>query len=105
MKTEQLKELAKKFLDCILYDCGFIDRMHPFNESIHYGDWVKKLETELEKIVPELGEDYFTTEFIEEFADGDYEDMMKNCEKYSCLKPLNQMLNDYYDWLCENINY
>ena len=97
-------ELAKKFLDGILYGEGYIDRWHPFNEDIHYGDWVGKFEKELDKIVPEVGIDYFTEDFIDMFTDGDYDDMMEACDEHSCLSTLNQMLNDYSDWLCENVD-
>ena len=97
-------ELAKEFLNGIIYSGGWIDWMHPFNEKVHYGDWVEKFEKELNKIVPELGMDFFTKDFIDLFCDGDYDEMMENCEKYSCLKSLDKMLNDYYDWLCENVD-
>ena len=97
------RELAKKFMDGVLYGCGFIDRLHPFNEEIHYGDWTEKFEKELNKIVPELGVDFFTDDFIDMFTDGD-EDVMKNSiDEHPCLETLNQMINDYYDWLCENV--
>lgn len=98
------KDLAKKFLDDVLYSCGFIDRLNPFNEEKHYGNWVEKLEAELDKIVPELGEEFFDDDFIDLFADGDWDDKMEQCEKYTCLKSLDKMLNDYYDWLCETID-
>ena len=104
MHNMNTKELAKKFMDDVLYGCGIIDRLNPFNEEKHYGEWTEKIEAELNKIVPKFGEDFFDDEFIEMFADGDYDDMMKNTEKYSCLKPLNDMLNDYFDWLNENID-
>ena len=97
-------ELAKKFMDGVLYGCGFIDRLHPFNEEVHYGDWTEKFENTLDKIVPKLGEDFFTDDFITTFCDGDEDLIIQSCKKYHSLKSLNQMLNDYYDWLCENID-
>ena len=95
-------ELAKKFLDGILYSGNWINRWHPFDEETHYGDWVEKFEKELDKIVPELGEDLFTDDFVQLFCDGDYDEMQDNCKNHPCLKTLDQMLNDYFDWLCEN---
>lgn len=97
-------ELAKKFLDGIIYSGGWIDRWHPFSEEVHYGDWVEKFEKELDKIVPELGIDFFTDDFIDMFTDGDEYEMMEAIKVNPCLATLNQMLNDYYDWLCENVD-
>lgn len=104
MHNMNTKELAKKFMDDVLYNEGFIDRLNPFNEEKHYGDWTEKFEAELDKIVPEFGENFFNDEFIEMFACGDYDDMMETTKKYSCLKPLQKMLDDYFDWLNENID-
>jgi len=99
-----IRELAKKFMDEILYDGDYINRWHPFDEKKHYGDWLNKFEPLLEELTAELGWDFFDEKFIEMFTCGFYDEMIETIEIHPCLKPLYDLLNDYYDWLSENVN-
>lgn len=99
-----IRELADKFMDEILYDGDFINRWEPFDEKKHYGDWLNKFEPLLEELTAELGWDFFDDEFIEMFSCGDYDDMMAAMEIYPCLKQLHDLLDEYHEWLCENVN-
>ena len=98
------RELAEKFMDEILYDGDFINRWHPFNAKKHYADWPDKFEPILEELTAELGWDFFDEEFIETFSCGDYDDTMETIKIWPCLEPLYDMLNDYLDWLNENVD-
>lgn len=100
----EVRELAEKFMDGILYDGDFINRWHPFDKKIHYADWNNKFEPLLEELTAELGWDFFDEEFIEMFSCGDYDEMMEAIEIHPCLKPLYNLLNEYHDWLSENVD-
>lgn len=93
------RELATKFMDEILYDGDWITRWTPFNEEKHYGDWSKKFEPLLDKLIEKLGSDFFTDEFICMFTCGDYDDMMDAICIHPCLKSLYELLDEYHDWL------
>lgn len=93
------RELATKFMDEILYDGDWITRWTPFNEEKHYGDWPEKFENLLEKLIGELGSDFFTDEFVCMFTCGDYDDMMDAINNHPCLKSLYEILDEYHDWL------
>jgi len=95
-----MEELAKKFLDEILYDNDFVTRWTPFHEKM-YGDWVPKVDKVLEKIVPELGIEFFTEDFIQMFCDGMSDDIEDAIERHGCLAELHKVLNDYFEWLGE----
>ncbi len=96
-------KLAKKFMDELLYDGDYITIWTPFDEKKHYVDWVEKFEPLLEKLTSELGWDFFTDEFISMFACGDYDEMMKSIESHPCLKQLSDLLDEYHNWLSENV--
>ena len=98
------RELAEKFMDEILYDGDYINRWHPFDKKIHYADWINKFEPILEELTAELGWDFFDEDFISMFSCGDYDDMMDAIENHPCLKPLYDCLNEYDEWLCENVD-
>jgi hypothetical protein len=93
------KELAKEFMDTILYDNDYINREEPFNEEKHYGNWVEKIAGVIKPTFTELNFEFFTNEFIEYFAVGDDETIGRCCDDTPCLIPLNHILNDYFDWL------
>ena len=69
-KDTQITELAKKFMDKILYDCFFVNKYTPFVEKTHYGPWLNKLEETLKPLVETLGVDFFDDEVIATFSQG-----------------------------------
>lgn len=98
-----IEELAKKFLDEILYDGDWINRWEPFDEKKHYGDWPKKIEIILNNLIEELGDNFFVDDFVEMFTCGDYDDMMDEIDQHPSLQILYDALNEYHEWLCETI--
>ena len=100
----EVKELAEKFMDGVLYDGQFIDRWHPFSDKIHYAHWLNKFETLLEELTAELGWEFFTDELIDVFTCGNQEEVTWHCELNPCLQQLNKLLNEYHEWLCETID-
>lgn len=99
-----IRELAEKFMDEILYDGDFINRWEPFDRNKHYADWFNKFEPLLEELTAELGWDFFDDEFIEMFSCGDYDEMMEAIEVNPCLKQLYNILDEYHNWLSENVD-
>lgn len=103
-KLMTARDLAKKFLDEILYDGDWINRWNPFDEKKHYGDWVYKFEVELKPVIETLGIDFFDDDFIMYFCCGDYDDAQAVIEANPCLGKIYSMLDEYHDWLCETID-
>lgn len=98
------KEIAKEMMDVILYDNDFITRWTPFDESRHYGDWLDKIAGVVAKSIETLGEDFYTEVVIETLSCGMYEDMMELIEKNPSLREVNDIINQYFDWL-ETMEY
>lgn len=97
------KELAKEFMDTILYDNDYINREEPFNEERHYGNWVEKITAVLKPILEKVGFELFSDEFIVEFGVGTDDDIERYNKQYPDLVPLNNTLNNYFYWL-EKVN-
>lgn len=110
-KDTQITELAKKFMDKILYDCFFVNKYTPFVEKTHYGPWLNKLEETLKPLVETLGVDFFDDEVIATFSQGHEMACRKYIRQHECLQALTDVLNDYFIYLCnlpafsENENY
>ena len=102
--TMDTKELAKKFIDEILYDNDYINRLSPLNEEKHYGSWPEKIATILEPIVSELGMGFFTDLFITSFTVGTQEDREEAIREHPCLSRLIEALEEYFEWLTENVD-
>ena len=96
-------ELAQRFMDNVLFDGDYINRWHPFDSNKHYGPWLSKFESLFEELAAELGWDFFDNDFIEMFPCGDYDDVMRAIELYPSLQQLYNMLNEYGEWLNENV--
>ena len=97
------RELTRKFLDEILYDNDYINREEKFSVKKHWGNWIEKIDPIVKKTIDELGEDFFTDDFISMFCDGDYDDLQNVLNEHPCLNELYEALNDYFDWLSETI--
>lgn len=94
------KELAKKFLDALIYDNDFVNIWTPFDESRHYGDWVDKVAESI--TYPEGDKEWWNNEDrIDIFAIGDYDEKEDIIKKYPKLRELDEALNGYYDYLEE----
>ena len=93
------RELTRKFLDEILYANGYINRVEKFSVKKHWGNWIEKIDPIVKKAVDELGVDFFTDDFISMFCNGDYDDIQNIIKEHPCLNELNELLNDYFDWL------
>lgn len=101
MNTE---ELAHTIMQGVIYGGDMISRCEPFDEEKHYGDWTKDFVKELDKILPIVGEDFFNEDMIELLTDGDYDCVQKVIKENPCLDNLNDLMNDYFDWLCEEFD-
>lgn len=86
-------------MDNLLYDNDFITRWTPFNEEKHYGDWMGKIAAVISTSMEALGSDFYTEEVIELLSGGEYSEMMDLIEKNPALSPVNDILNEYFDWL------
>lgn len=95
---DNLKELAKRFMDCILYDNDFINREEPFNEEVHYGKWVDIISDSLNEPVKRIGYEFFTDDVIEILSVGDFDEMCEIVNRNN-LYDLNNSLTSYYEYL------
>ena len=90
-------EIAKKFLDAIIYDNDFVNRWTPFDEAKHYDEWVKKVEDAIS--FPDGDEEFWTDDNIDLMAIGDYDLILQLIEKFPELESLDKILNDYMEYL------
>ena len=93
------KELAKKFLDAIIYDNDYVNRWNPLDEEKHYGLWIDEVGRGLKRPIQELGAEFFTDEMIDTLSIGDYDEMMAIIGEHPCLRYLNELLNKYDEYL------
>lgn len=91
-------ELAKKFMDAILYDNDFVNRYSPFNEYVHYGEYTDKIAETLVEPLKRLGESFFDDDTIEIISVGEESEMNTIVAKNG-LNDLHETLNEYYDYL------
>lgn len=92
-------DIVKKMMDALIYDNDIVNRWNPFDEKIHYGEWTEKIGKVLEPAIEELGEDFFTEDNIDLLTIGDYDLMYALIEHRPVLKPLNEVLNQYFKYL------
>jgi hypothetical protein len=91
-------EIAKKFMDVLLYDNDFINRYSPFNEYVHYGEYTEKIAKALVEPIKRLGISFFDDEMIELLSVGEESEMNEIVDK-NRLDDLIDALNEYYEYL------
>jgi len=99
-----IEELAHTIMQGVIYGGDMINRCEPFDEEKHYGSWTKEFVKELDKILHIVGEDFFDEDMVDLLTDGDYDCVQKVIEENPCLDNLNDLMNDYFDWLCDTID-
>lgn len=94
----QSQRIARELMDCILYSNDYINRWSPFDIKKHYGDWWPKIAAALVYPVALYGAELFSEEKVSLLGDGDFDEMTEFINEYH-LEKLNELLNEYFDWL------
>lgn len=84
-------DIADKMLDAIIYDN---DIRLPDGD---YDVWREKLTRLLWPAYDRLGEVFFTNELIADFCMGEYTEMNKIIEEYPVLRPVHDLLNEFFE--------
>lgn len=83
-------------LEAILYDNDMVNREEPLDEA-KLKPWTDKTAKALETPVSELGEDFFTEEWIDSFCCGDSTFIENEIKEHHCLGELSDLLNEFFE--------
>ena len=90
------EKIARDMLEAIIYDNDMANREEPI-EGSRIAPWLERVVNALKKPVRELGLNYFTGEWIEEFCCGENSFIDDEVKAHPCLGELNDVLNDFFD--------
>lgn len=87
--------VARKIMQDIIYDNGFVDRLNPETEALYPQEWVEKIK-EASKIFFSKYTGYLTIKDITAIAIGCYDE---NAEEYGSpeYEQLERTINEYYE--------
>lgn len=88
--------IARQMLESIMYDNDMVNREEPLDES-RLQPWVDKVAACLEAPIAELGESFFTDDWIESFCCGDADDQTVQIDLHPCLKELSETLDLFFE--------
>lgn len=88
--------IARRMLESIMYDCDMVNREEPLDES-RLQPWVDKVAACLEAPIAELGESFFTDDWIESFCCGADDALTVQIDLHPCLKELSETLNLFFE--------
>lgn len=92
--TRTTENIAVRMLNTILYSNDMVKE--PKNEQA-FDYWKGIVSDALIAPVVELGEDFFTDVWIENFCDGDSDFINSEVEEYPILEELMEALNDFFE--------
>lgn len=88
--------IARQMLESIMYDNDMVNREEALDES-RLQPWIDTVSACLNAPIAELGESFFTDEWIESFCCGEIDYQTTQIEMHPCLQELSEVLDLFFE--------
>lgn len=88
--------IARKIMQDVIYDNGFVDRYHPETPEMYSDEWVEKLK-DASKNFFDKHPNYLTIHDFEAIAIGCYDENVEEYGRFSEYEQLERTISEYYE--------